>query len=167
MGHPRRRGESAFTLIELMIVVAIIGILAAVAIPKFASLIRKSNEGKLKGNLGAIRSALSIYYGDMEGYFPMNLYTLTTNGKYLSALPSVKVPDYHPSTTIIRHNQNPNAMGCGSAYVLDTGEWIYWSDDGSLCAAGSAPAGQPDRQRGDLWIACSHTDTKGTTWTSY
>ena len=64
---------SGFTLIELMIVVAIIGILAAIAIPKFANLIRKSGEGASKGNVGSIRSALSIYYGDMEGQYPSNL----------------------------------------------------------------------------------------------
>ena len=52
-----RKANKGFTLIELMIVVAIIGILAAIAIPKFADLIRKSNEGATKGNLGATRSA--------------------------------------------------------------------------------------------------------------
>ena len=81
-----RRG---FTLIELMIVVAIIGILAAIAIPKFAELIRKSKEGKTKGNLGALRSAISIYYGDMEGLFPNELRSLTVSGKYLSPMPAV------------------------------------------------------------------------------
>ena len=59
-----------FTLIELMIVVAIIGILSAIAIPKFADLIRKSNEGATKGNLGAVRSAITIYYGTNAGLFP-------------------------------------------------------------------------------------------------
>ena len=53
-----------------MIVVAIIGILAAIAIPQFAQLISKSQEGATKGNLGTIRSALSIYYGDTEGRYP-------------------------------------------------------------------------------------------------
>ena len=62
-----RNAQRGFTLIELMIVVAIIGILAAIAIPKFAELIRKSNEGATRGNFGAIKSALSIYYGDNEG----------------------------------------------------------------------------------------------------
>ncbi len=160
----RRKG---FTLIELMIVVAIIGILAAVAIPKFADLIRKSSEGKLKGTLGAMRSALSIYYGDMEGNYPSDFNSLTVNGKYLSAIPSIKLPDYHASTVVIRHNLTPNAFGCGGGYMLDSGEWIYWSDNGALCGSSPPPAGQRARTQGELWIACSHTDTKGTVWTNY
>src|SRR3954469_16548100 len=84
-----------FTLIELMIVVAIIGILAAIAIPKFAELIRKSSEGASKGNLGSIRSSLSIYYGDMEGQYPSSLAGLTVAGKYLASVPVAKTPNYH------------------------------------------------------------------------
>jgi len=62
------KAKKGFTLIELMIVVAIIGILAAIAIPQFAQLVAKSQEGATKGNLGTLRSSLSIYYGDLEGF---------------------------------------------------------------------------------------------------
>ena len=157
------RGGRGFTLIELMIVVAIIGILAAIAIPKFADLIRKSSEGQVKANLGAVRSALSIYYGDMEGLFPGDVYSITVSGKYLGAVPSAKIPNFHASTTIIRHNQNTNAYGCGSGYQLDTGEWIYWSEDLGC----SPPAGVRAKSLGDFWVACSHTDTKSSSWSGY
>ena len=86
-------GKKGFTLIELMIVVAIIGILAAIAIPKFAELIRKSSEGASKGNLGAVRSAMSIYYGDMEGIYPTLMASLTVAGKYLNVVPMAKTPN--------------------------------------------------------------------------
>src|SRR6516162_6609630 len=88
MVQKNRKAVRGFTLIELMIVVAIIGILAAIAIPKFADLIRKSKEGATKGNLGAVRSALSIYYGDLEGNYPTDdLTQMTVSGKFLPELP--------------------------------------------------------------------------------
>ena len=65
-----KKSVKGFTLIELMIVVAIIGILAAIAIPKFADLVTKSKESAVKGSLGSVRSAISIYYSDTEGVFP-------------------------------------------------------------------------------------------------
>src|ERR1017187_1779215 len=90
--------KKGFTLIELMIVVAIIGILAAIAIPQFANLVAKSQEGRCKANLGTIRSALSIYYGDLEGWYPTDptstagITSLTANGRYLQTFPSADLP---------------------------------------------------------------------------
>ena len=52
--------------------------------------------------------------------------------------------------------------------MLDQGQWIYWNDDGTgSCPIPSAPAGQRERTKGELWISCLHTDTKGSFWTSY
>jgi len=58
------RSEQGFTLIELVIIIAVLGIIAAVAIPKYVDMIGEARESACKGALGGLRSAISIYYAN-------------------------------------------------------------------------------------------------------
>ena len=62
------RGKKGFTLIELMIVVAIIGILAAIAIPNFLRFQAKSKQSEAKTNLGGVFTGQVAYFGERNFY---------------------------------------------------------------------------------------------------
>ena len=55
-----KKGKRGFTLIELIIVLVIVGILAAIAIPKFKDISQRAKFASVKGTCGNVRSALSI-----------------------------------------------------------------------------------------------------------
>ncbi len=62
------RGERGFTLIELMIVVAIIAILAGILIPNFVNARAQAQTSACESNLRAIATAMELYYADNQHY---------------------------------------------------------------------------------------------------
>ncbi len=81
----RKRGESGFTLVELMIVMTIIGMLAAIAIPSYMRTVQKAKEAVLKEDLHTMRTAIDSYTVDKEKA-PQGLDDLVQAG-YLKAIP--------------------------------------------------------------------------------
>jgi general secretion pathway protein G len=79
------KSPSGFTLVELMIVVAIIGILATIAVPSYRQSIVKAREAVLKQDLFTMRDLLDQYRAD-KGKYPPSLTDLVT-ATYLRAVP--------------------------------------------------------------------------------
>ena len=155
MTRPSR--GSGFTLVELMMSIAILSILLAVAVPKFADSVLHAKEGNAKGQLAAIRGALSLYYGDNNGLPPncaavepnSNVLTNALVPRYLDAIPKVDNA-LHPATNNVYCDAN---MVDGSDH--DGTGWYY---------DGLQPS---DSGAGSVWIACDHESMTGQSWTTY
>ena len=87
------RNEKGFTLIELLIVIAIIGILAAIAIPQFSAYKRRAYDSDAKANLHNLFLACKAYWGDYTGGDTCDeiLMTTTTYGYNQSAKVNVAI----------------------------------------------------------------------------
>ena len=85
MRRARIHNRSGFTLIELMIVMTIIGILAAISVPNYQWGVIRAREAVLRENLYALRSGIDQHYAD-QGRYPETIQALVDK-KYLRGLP--------------------------------------------------------------------------------
>lgn len=104
---------------------------------------RKAKEGATKGNLGALRSALAVHYGDKEGYYPRKLEEVVPI--YLEEVPCVKLGiDKHRETNEI---VNVVSSSFDKGKLKDTGKWFYWCNS--------------ERTQARVFIDCTCLDSKG------
>lgn len=115
----RRKFGSGFTLIELMIVVAIIGILAAIAIPNFTRFQAKSKQSEAKMNLKAIFTAAKSYFAERDSYgssFSDIYFFSEANRRYT----------YGYGSDVLLSNRDPSITTCAGATVV-TGNPSYFT----------------------------------------
>ena len=109
------RKSSGFTLIELMVVLAVIATLLTIAVPRYFSSLEKSREAVLRQDLSLLRETLNKYYGD-NGKYPDALDELVAS-KYLRNIPVDPITD--SNTTWISIPPDPTEMG--SVYDIRSG----------------------------------------------
>ena len=115
------RTSGGFSLIELMIVVAIIGILATIAVPNFTKFKNKAKQSEAKGHLSAIYTGEKTFYNEFDGYIgSVNAIGFAVDGSNTS---------YSAGFTGC-HN-NPDSAG----------KWNYASCTASLPGAITSPTG--------------------------
>jgi prepilin-type N-terminal cleavage/methylation domain-containing protein len=139
------KDTKGFTLIELMLIVTIIGILAAIAVPQLSGLIRKTQEAATKSNLGALRAAISHYMVDNDGRYPADNLQSLVDGGYINKIPNVRTPPYHPGGNVVEG-------GSVSGWAASPAHWYYFNNPNE------------PMWYGHIVVNCSHPDLKGKPW---
>lgn len=156
------RSNKAFTLVELMIVISIVGMLSSIAIPKFSDMIRKANESVSKSNLGVLRSITGIYYADHYGVWPYQNTSVAgpDNFSLISALDSgaALVPKYVRAIPPLQTGLKIPVDGKNEIAVAVDG--VTYDYDTRSCA-GSVAAWVYMKGTGTWYVNCDELDTKG------
>ena len=122
--------QQGFTLIELMIVVAIIGILAAVAIPSYQDYTAREQVTEAVSLTSAFKTGLAEFYAD-SGTYPSNLTAIgtTTSGKYVASM--VVTSNAGGAVTVtatMGTSVNPGVSG--STLELSSADSLQWDCSG-------------------------------------
>jgi type IV pilus assembly protein PilA len=109
----KKLAQKGFTLIELMIVVAIIGILAAIAIPNFIKFQARSKQSEAKANLKAIFTAQKAYFQEKDKYSSLTGeagFSPERNNRYAYYLVATPTNTEDRTTTAITSHTDDNGI---------------------------------------------------------
>lgn len=120
----------AFTLIELIVVIVVLGVLSAIAIPKYIDYSANAKAAACKGILGSVRSAIANFYANAAvsgtAAYP-TLVQLQTNGTVLQDL--VPANPYNGSATIAAATWNATPPVSGSnGWNYDAATGKFWAN---------------------------------------
>lgn len=129
--HPAR----GFTMIELVIVMAMLGLLLSLALPQYMATLERGREQVLQSNLATMREAIDKFYGD-RGRYPDSLEDLVTQ-RYLRAIPND--PYTESPTWVVIAPRDTDKGG-----VIDVRSTLTDIDGQPRRAPGSAAEVEPD-----------------------
>ena len=138
-----QRGSKGFTLIELLIVIAIIGILAAIAIPSYTGYVKRAKVQEVVHSMGAVKTAVMAYYTESNAGTPL----LDVNG--IKTTLGVDIPIKYltengrngwyssmarPPAAALLPRRSPN----GNEYGDAESDWIWggWNNSDTLSCPG-------------------------------
>lgn len=143
--------KAGFTLIELMIVIIIVGILAAIAVPIYSGFVKRARSSEAKATVGAIRTGELVYHaehtqwvttGDTAVVLTLLGIDLSKNRWFnttglVSFLTAADDPDFTATdeTGVQIMGAADPIIGIGAKICFESGE-LFYTTDGSLWASG-------------------------------
>ena len=135
----KQRMKRGFTLVELLIVVIIIAVLAAIAIPKFANSSTRSRESALRGELKLLRNAVELFKNDC-GCYPAQISDLAA-----TAAPATGKDSSAATYTIASANWHGPYISAVDTDPIDGSSFTYSTTSGTVgkitAASGTASDG--------------------------
>ena len=131
MSFSRKSGQGGFTLIELVIIIVVLGILAAAAIPKYQDITSEAKEASCRAALGSLRSGITIFYANAA---------VTTGTATWPTLAQLEAPDTVMMQSIPRNpyqsdSNAPDSVVTGvtkGTIVGVRGGWAYRASTGEI-----------------------------------
>ncbi len=136
--HNRAKG---FTLVEILIVVVILGILAAIVVPQFTSAADEARGGNVQTQISTLETQLELWAARNNGAYP----DLVTDGwanmiaaNYVKAAPrNPFAPAANATDVTANAFADPDAADAAAAAAAASDGWLYNSANGLIRAAGA------------------------------